>query len=67
MADHAIGADDEQAAQGNASFFIKNVVVASNVLFKVCDKRVADITEAAVLAIGLHPGKVAELAIYGYA
>ena len=67
VADHAIGADDEQAAQGNAGFFIKNVVVASNVLLKVGDKRVVEVTETAILAIGLHPGQVAELAIYGYA
>ena len=65
--DHTIGIDDEQTAQGHAGFLVEHLVGAGDVLLQVGHQGVGDVAEAAVLAVGLHPGQVGELAIHGHA
>ena len=62
--DHTIGIDDEQAAQGYTGVLVKHLVGAGDVLLQVSNQRVGDVAEAAVLAVGLDPGQVGELAVH---
>jgi hypothetical protein len=48
----------------NYGVFVEHRVGPGNFLLEVGDKRIGNVTEAALLAIGLHPGEMAELAVY---
>ena len=64
--DHAIRIDDEQAAQGDTGFVIKHVVGRSNLFLEISNERVGDVAKATLIAGGLDPGEVAELAVNGH-
>jgi hypothetical protein len=63
--DHAFGIDDEKAPQGHTGLFIQHVVGAGDLLLEVGHQGVLALTQAAIFAIALHPGQVAELAVNG--
>ena len=63
--DHSIRIDDEQASEGNARLLVENAVGPGDLLLEVGNEGVGDISQAASLAIGLHPGQMAELAVHG--
>ena len=65
MSDHALGIDDEQAAQGDAGRLIENLIGRSDLLFQIRHQGVSDIAKTTIFAIGLNPGQVAELAVNG--
>ena len=65
--DHAIGIDDEQTAKRNAGFVVEDVVSRRDFLLQVSYEGVGDIAKSALIARGLNPGQVAELAVNGNA
>ena len=56
-----------QAAQGNTLGVIQNVVSRGDFLLQVSNERIVDVAQAALIARGLNPGQVAELAVHGNA
>ncbi len=63
--DHAFGIDDEQAAQSNTGFFVENVVSRGDLLLEIGNEGIGDVAKAALVAWGLNPSEVAELAVNG--
>ena len=62
--DHTIGIDDEQATQSDASVLVEHVVSRSDLFLEVGNEGVSDVAQAALVAGGLDPGEVAELAVH---
>jgi len=58
----ALEVDDEQATKGN-TILREHAVAAANGALKITYKRVGHVTNAALAAIRLGPGKVAEVAV----
>ena len=62
--DHTIGIDDKKAAERHAGFLIEHLVSTGDVLLEIGEQRVGDVAQAAIFAVGLDPGQVAELTVY---
>ncbi|KAH0533538.1 hypothetical protein FGG08_007682, partial [Glutinoglossum americanum] len=62
-ADHAFGVDQEQAAQRDAGVLDQYAVITGDRLVEVGHERVAQVAQTAVLARGVAPGEVGELAV----
>ena len=65
--DHTVGVDDEQTTQGNTLSLVENVVGRRDFLLQVGNEGIVDIAQATLIARGLDPGQVAELAVHGNA
>ena len=61
--DHTIRIDDEQATQSHAFRIIKNVVSGCDFFFQVGNQGIGDVAKTTLIAWGLDPGEVAELAV----
>ena len=65
--DHTVRVDDEQTTQGNTLSLVENVVGRGDFLLQVGNEGIVDIAQATLIARGLDPGQVAELAVHGNA
>lgn len=66
LAEHALGVDDEQAAQGDALVLDQHAVVAGDLEVLVGDQRQLEVlAQAALLAGPLTPRQVGEVAVGG--
>lgn len=63
LADNALGVDDEEATEGNASVLDQDTVVLAELVVLVADQRDVDAAETAVLAGNGAPGEQAVLGV----
>ena len=64
MANHAIFVDQEQSTQGNATGK-ENVVVPSDILVQIGDKRIVDLANSTLSTRRVPPCKVTEVTVDG--
>lgn len=65
LAQDALGIDDEQSSERDASLLVQNPIGAGDGHGLVRQDRDAHLPQAALVARGVHPGQVAEVAVRG--